>query len=100
MGIAQLIVLLIPIVIVAVVVSGVAFLIPLMRRLGQYLDVRLEERRSLGGRSSGDWDQVMSGLESLEKRMERLEERQDFTERLLERPREGEGRDESDPLAR
>lgn len=68
-------------------IGGIILLKPLMRNLGNYLEAKSEERRALGDRSSEDWDRLFGSLETLGNRMEALEERQDFTERLLANPR-------------
>lgn len=94
MTFAQLIALMIPIFVVFMGIAGVMMLFPLMRRLGQYLDIRTEERRSFG-RGNEDWNRVMNSLEAVEKRLSGLEERQDFVERLLERPRDESPNDRS-----
>lgn len=72
--------------IIAVSVVGGILLYPLTRRLGQYLEMKMEEREVLGGRTPQDWDRMATVLESVASRLKALEERQDFTERLLSRP--------------
>jgi hypothetical protein len=71
---------------VIVSVVGVILLKPLMKNLGSYLEAKAGERRALGDRTAEDWDRLFGNLESLGDRMKSLEERQDFTERLLARP--------------
>lgn len=88
MPIAQLIALLVPIFVVVLGISALAIVFPMMRRLGQYLDLRMEERRSGTRVPSQDQDRILESLESIESRLKRLEDRQDFTERLLEKPRD------------
>ena len=73
-------------------IGGVILLKPLMRHLGNYLEAKADERRGLNGRSPEDWDRLFLSLESLGERMEALEERQDFTEKLLAKPRDTEAK--------
>ncbi len=70
--------------------GAVILLKPLMRNLGNYLEAKAEERKGLGGRPQEDWDRLFAGLEGLGSRLDALEERQDFTEKLLTRPKPGE----------
>jgi hypothetical protein len=80
---------------VTLVVSfgAVTLLKPLMRNLGNYLEAKAEERKTFGNRSPEDWDRLFASIENLGDRLEALEERQDFTEKLLSKPAgtEGEG---------
>jgi hypothetical protein len=74
-------------------IGGVVLLKPLMRHLGEYLEARAEMGRAFGGRSPEQVERLLSSLETVVIRLEALEERQDFTEKLLERPKDpGEGR--------
>jgi hypothetical protein len=70
-------------------VAGVILLKPVSRHLGEFLEAKAEERRALGGRGLEEMRRLFETLERLEGRMELLEERQDFTERLLKGPRTG-----------
>ena len=72
-------------------VAGTVLLYPLVKRLGGYLEAKSEEARALAGRSPEDLDRLFAGLESMGKRLKTLEERQEFTEKLLGKPREGGG---------
>ena len=72
-------------------IVGVILLKPLMRNLGNFLEAKANERKGLDGRSPEDWDRLFMSLETLGNKMEALEERQDFTEKLLAKPRHGEG---------
>ena len=74
---------------VVIAVVSVILLKPLMKNLGTYLEAKADERRALGDRTPDDWDRLFSNLESLGDRMKTLEERQDFTERLLAKPGRG-----------
>ncbi len=75
----------------AVTFGTVILLKPLMRNLGNFLEAKAEERKGLGGRTQEEWDRLFAGIEGLGNRLEALEERQDFTEKLLAKPRPGEG---------
>jgi len=79
--------------ILVVSIGGVVLLRPVMKHLGQYLQARADERQALAGRSPEDWERLFTSLETFGRRLEALEERQDFTEKLLARPgrEEGEG---------
>ena len=69
-------------------VTGVILLKPLMRNLGNYLEAKADERRGLRDRSADEWDRLFDNLERFEDRLKAIEDRQDFTERLLSRPRD------------
>jgi hypothetical protein len=70
----------------ALTIGGVILLKPLMKNLGDYLEAKADERRGIGGPSSEDWNRLFTTMENLGQRMETLEERQDFTEKLLSKP--------------
>jgi hypothetical protein len=72
--------------IAAVSVVSIILLRPVSKHLGQYFEAKAEERRALGGRAPEEWDRLFSALETLTQRLEALEERQDFTEKLLAPP--------------
>ena len=69
-------------------IGAVILLKPIMRNLGSYLEAKAEERKALGTRTEEDWERLFRNLESLGDRMEALEVRQDFTEKLLAKPRD------------
>jgi len=74
------------------VVTGLVILLrPISKKLGAYLEVLAEERRrSLGEQPATrlESEQLARVIERLDDRLARLEERQEFTDRLLvERPR-------------
>ena len=79
--------------VVAVSVVSVVLLRPVSKHLGQYFEAKAEERRALGGRAPEDWDRLFTAMETLAHRLESLEERQEFTEKLLAPP-ERRSRDE------
>ena len=74
----------------AVSIGGTILLYPLTRRLGRYLEMKMEEREGLGGRTPQDWERLTVSLESFASRLRALEERQDFTDKLLSKPKEDE----------
>jgi hypothetical protein len=74
-------------------VGGVILLKPLMRHLGNFLEAKAEERKGFLAGSPEDQDRLLIGLERFETRLQAIEERQDFTEKLLSKPPEGEWRD-------
>lgn len=63
--------------------GGVLVLRPLAKRLGAYLDVLVEERRAVRTQLPADNERLVNTLESIERRLARLEERQSFTDQLL-----------------
>jgi hypothetical protein len=68
--------------VLAAMVGGFILLFPISRRLGAYLEQRLEGR--LGGDgSAAERRQLESAVRSLQREIERLSERQAFTEALL-----------------
>jgi len=74
-------------VVVAITIGGIILLRPVTKHLGQYLAAKSKERKALGDRAPEDWDRLFSTLEGLGSRIDAIEERQDFTEKLLARPR-------------
>jgi len=73
-----------------VTIGGVTLLKPLMKNLGNYLEAKAEYGRELDGRSPEDWDRLFTSLETFGRRLEALEERQEFTEKLLAKPKQEE----------
>ena len=66
------------------VISGAVILFrPITKRLGTYLEVLANERRTTQPAASIDDGRLANVLESLDQRMRRLEERQAFTDALL-----------------
>ena len=80
---------------VAVLVSigGVILLRPISKQLGLYLQAKAQAGKALGERSPEDWDRLFTALDNLTGRLENLEDRQDFTEKLLAKPKDVETRD-------
>ena len=64
-----------------VTTGGVLLLRPISKRLGALLEVMAKERQ-IG--ASEDMQRLRDEVEQLRSRMELVEDRQDFTERLLE----------------
>jgi len=71
-----------------VTVGGVAVLRPIAKRVSDLLELYAQDRQS--GIES-DVHQVRDLLETMDARLQLMEERQDFTERLLEPPARGQG---------
>lgn len=74
---------------VLLAVGGIILLKPLSRHLGEYLAAKARERGSLPGQSPEDMERLLSLMEGVTDRLERLEERQEFTEKLLQGPKDG-----------
>jgi len=69
---------------VLILVSGAVLLLrPISKRLGAYLEVLAEDRRRAVATQSHDPERLAAVLEALDRRLARLEERQEFTEALL-----------------
>ena len=68
--------------------GGVAILRPISKRAGELLEVMARERRQ-PRQAAADTQRMVDLMESLHARLERLEERQDFTDSLLAAGREG-----------
>ena len=69
-------------------IGGVILLKPLMRNLGNFLEAKADEKKGLLAGYPEDWDRLLGSLETLDDRVKAIEERQDFTEKLLSKPRE------------
>lgn len=71
---------------VFILVSGAVLLLrPISKRLGAYLEVLAEDRRRAAASPLYDSERLAAVLETLDRRLARLEERQQFTEALLSR---------------
>jgi|GEM_PF-1331215 len=70
----------------ALIIGGFILMYPLTRRLGQLIELRLEERRT--GRDdaaiAATLEQLLVALEGIQRDVAVLQERQEFTDRLLE----------------
>lgn len=71
-------------VVLILTVGGVALLRPLSKRLGDLLEVMVEEKRNPA--LTEDLHHIRSQLETMGSRLALIEERQDFQERLLADP--------------
>jgi len=80
-------------VVMFVTIGGVMVLRPISKKVGDLLELYARERRE---GLQGDVHQVRDLMETMNARLQLLEERQDFTERLLSKPRNTAERDESD----
>ena len=72
-------------IIVLAMVGGFILVLPLTRRLGQFLEYRMSERSRL--MENEEREALLRAIESLRDDVARLAERQEFTERLLDNPR-------------
>lgn len=75
--------------IVVAMIGGVILLFPITRRLGQFLEYRMSEKGRLRDRE--EMERILQALHALRDDVAALAERQDFTERLLEKPQGEEG---------
>ncbi|NIP80881.1 MAG: hypothetical protein GWM90_17370 [Gemmatimonadetes bacterium] len=73
------------------IIGGFILLFPVTRRLGRLLELRIEERRSEDRPPAAELEEVLRVVEALQAEVERLSDRQEFTERLLERGPERDG---------
>jgi hypothetical protein len=73
---------------VIVLFIGQDFLLqPISKHLGQYLETKANERKALGQRAPEEWDRLFATLEGLAGGVDSMEDRQEFTGRLLANPR-------------
>jgi hypothetical protein len=70
-------------------IAGVLILRPIMKRLGTILELRAKERHQASQISPEDIARLTQAVSRLTDRIEDLEERQDFQERLLASPPSG-----------
>lgn len=75
-------------VVLILTVGGVLILRPLAKRVSELLELYAQEQRT---GLQGEVGQMRELLERVDARLQLMEERQDFTERLLSEPRRGEG---------
>jgi hypothetical protein len=69
--------------------GGVAILRPIAKRAGDLFEAMAREKREPKRMPAEDAQRMVELMESLHARLERLEERQDFTDSLLSAGREG-----------
>jgi hypothetical protein len=74
-------------IVVLLLIGGFILVFPLTRQLGAYLEKRMLNEGPLEDADARTQD-LARAVEALRDEVARLSERQDFTERLLERPRE------------
>jgi hypothetical protein len=69
----------------ALIIGGFVLMYPLSKRLGQLIELRLEERRHEreGTQPAGEVERLLGAVEALQREVAGLAERQEFTERLL-----------------
>ncbi|NJD19774.1 MAG: hypothetical protein FIA95_10905 [Gemmatimonadetes bacterium] len=73
-------------IIVIGMVGGFVLLLPITRTLGRYLEYRMSQKARVEDQER--MDLLLRAVESLRDDVARLAERQDFTEKLLERPKD------------
>ena len=76
------------------VTSGVVLVLrPISKRLGLFLEALADDRKRVAAPAPAmdraDVDRMISAMESLDRRLTRIEERQEFTEALLHRAEPG-----------
>jgi hypothetical protein len=71
------------------VVGGLILLFPISRRLGKFLELRIDERMEWDALPKEAFDELVGAVETLQHEVSRLSERQQFVERLLEPGRGG-----------
>ena len=67
-------------------VVGVILLRPISKHLGHFLEAKAEQGRTLAGYSQVDMERMFALMEGVADRLERLEEKQEFTDNLLAKP--------------
>jgi hypothetical protein len=72
-------------VIVLAMLGGFVVLLPITRRLGAFLEYRMTERTRV--MENEEREALLRAIESLRDDVARVAERQEFTERLLDKPR-------------
>jgi hypothetical protein len=72
--------------ILCAMIGGFVLLLPISRRIGRVLEQRLEDK-SLRGESATRLNQLEATVRSLREELDRVTERQNFTESLLEERR-------------
>ena len=77
------------VIILTAMTGGFILLFPISRRLGQFLEYRMSSKARIDDPEK--MDVLLRAVEALRDDVAQLAERQDFTERLLERPRDDQG---------
>ncbi|MDX1673570.1 MAG: hypothetical protein R3314_02115 [Longimicrobiales bacterium] len=72
------------------VIGGLILLFPISRRLGKFLEIRIDERMEWNTLPKESLNELVDIVEELQTEVKRLSDRQQFVERLLEpgRPEE------------
>ena len=73
------------------VIGGLILLFPISRRLGKFLEIRIDERMEWDTLPKDAFNELMDVVEELQSEVARLKDRQQFVERLLEPGRRPEG---------
>ena len=81
-------------VVLTLTVGGVLLLRPIAKRLGDIVELMIRGKQ---GEAEGELRRIGDLLETVSGRMALLEERQDFTERLLASPDRAKDGEEEDP---
>lgn len=66
------------------VIGGLILLFPISRRLGKFLELRIDERMEWDTLPKEAMNELMTVVEELQSEVQRLRDRQQFVERLLE----------------
>lgn len=66
------------------VIGGLILLFPISRRLGKFLEIRIDERMEWDTLPKEAVNELMNVVEELQSEVQRLRDRQQFVERLLE----------------
>ena len=66
------------------VIGGLILLFPISRRLGKFLEIRIDERMEWDTLPKDAFNELMDVVEELQNEVARLKDRQQFVERLLE----------------
>lgn len=71
---------------VAVIMSvgSIILLRPVFKHLGEFLESKVDERRNLGRVRPEQFELLLDSVEGMEARLDAIEQRQAFTDRLLE----------------
>ena len=77
------------------VIGGLILLFPISRRLGKFLEIRIDERMEWDTLPKEAFNELMGVVEELQNEVQRLSDRQQFIERLLE---PGQKRKEADRI--
>lgn len=85
----RLIAVMVFLIVITAMTGGFVLLIPLSRQMARFLEYRMTAKGRVEDQER--MDMLIRAVESLRDDVARLAERQDFTEKLLERPRDEKG---------